>query len=379
MLQIPIVSEFDAKGFKKAYKEFDQLKSGADKMSFAMKAAFAGAAAAAAAIGTAAYQAGKKLLEFANMAAEDQKSQFQLARSIKASTKATDEQIKGVEEWIDRAQRLTGVADDKLRPAFARIVRSTKSVTESTRLMRIALDVSAATGKDLETVANALAKAHDGTNRALMLLGVGFSKAELKAMPFEKVMGKLESRFSGAALDNAQTYAGTMERFKIATDELKESLGYVLLPALKRMAEFGTAIATAFGKDGAAGAIAEFKFQLSKLLYDDNGKLNKAGQTLNDIASKWNTIAKIGGFLGQNTPLGIGNKLSGLVGGPSIGTPTVGTIAPSVNPSQFREIRGATSAGVNVYITAGLGDPVAIGRQVYNTLQRLERRGGGRP
>lgn len=378
MLQIPIVSEFDAKGFRKAYKEFDQLKSGADKMSFALKASMAGAVAGVAALGTAVFQAGQKMLEFANMAAEDQTSQFQLAQSLKASTKATAEQVQGVEKWIDRAQRLTGVADDQLRPAFARIVRSTKNITEATRLMRISLDVAAATGRDVGTVANALAKAHDGQNTALLRLGVGFTKAQLKGAEFNDVMGKLEQKFDGAALARADTYAGTMDRFNIAVGELQEALGALLLPALKHLADIGTAIATAFGKNGAAGGIAEFKFQMSKLLYDSNGNLNQVGKTLNELSSKFNVISKIGGFIASNTPLGIGNALAGAAGLPSFSAPKAGSFSRTVNPSQFRTIRGAENAGINVYITAGLGDPVAIGRQVYNTLQNLERRGGGR-
>lgn len=378
MLQIPIVSEFDAKGFKKAYKEFDQLKSGADKMSFALKASMAGAAGAVAAVGTAAFQAGQKMLEFAKMAAEDQTAQLRLAQSIKASTKATDEQIAGVETWIDKAQRLTGVADDRLRPAFARLIRSTHSITESTRLMRISLDVAAATGKDVETVSNALAKAHDGQNTALMRLGIGFTKAQLKAMTFDETMGKLQTKFSGAALEQAGTYAGTMARFNVAVSELKESLGKAFLPALTKLANIGVAVATAFGNKGAAGALAEFKFQLKTLLYDANGQLNQAGKTLNDLSSKFNVISKIGGFLAARTPLGIGNAFAGAAGLPSFSAAHAPTFASSVDPSQFRTIRNAQSSGPTIIIQSGLGDPVQIGREVYNVLQKLERRGGGR-
>ena len=383
MLKIPIISEFDGKGFNKAYKEFNQLKSSGDKMSFALKAGMASAAAGVAALGAAAYKAGQMFLDFAKMAGEDQTAQLRLAQSIKGSTKATAEQIKGVEQWIDRAQRLTGVADDKLRPAFARLVRSTRSITESTKLMRISLDVAAATGKDVETVANALAKAHDGQNTALMRLGLGFTKAQLKAMTFDETMGKLETKFSGSALEQANTYAGAMARFSVAANELKESLGYAILPALTRLAQIAADVATAFGDKGMAGAIAEFKFQMSSLMYDANGQLNQVGKTIDELGKKWNLFAQIANKFKPESLIGgpvfdIANQLSGgrLNITPSV--PSYGGVAPSVNPSQFRTIRGAQSTGNTIYIQTGLGDPVAIGREVYNVLQRLERRGGGR-
>lgn len=375
-IKIPIVSQFDGSGIKKAAASFKQLETAGQKMSFALKVGAAGVAAGLTAVGTAAYQAGQMLLDYAKMAAEDQKSQLQLATSIRASTKATDEQIAATETWIDMVARATGIADDELRPAYARLVRSTHSLKKANDLLRTALNVSAGTGKDLMTVVNALSRASDGSTVALNKLGLGYDKAYLKATPFAKVVADLNKRFEGAALANAGTYAGAMGRFSVAMDELKESLGYVVLPALTKLANIGANIAGAFGRDGAAGAFAEFKFQLKTLLYDANGQLNQVGKTLNDLSSKFNLISKIGGFIASSGTLGIGNRLSGALGGPSLSGPRAPTFAPSVDPTQFRTIRNAQSSGVNVYIQTGIGDPVAIGRQVYNRLQALERRGG---
>ena len=376
-IKIPIVTQFDGSGLKKAAASFKQLETAGDKMAFALKAGAAGVAGAIAGIGVATFQAGQAMVKFAGMAAEDQKSQLQLATSIKASTKATDAQIAATEDWIDTVARATGIADDKLRPAYARLVRSTGDLSQANRLLRTSLNVSAATGKELETVVNAIAKSSEGSNTALGRLGLGYDKAFLKATPFAKVVEDLNKRFSGAALANADTYAGAMGRFSVAMDELKESLGYLILPALKRLAEFGSALAGAFGRDGAAGAMAEFKFQLQTLMYDTNGNLNQVGKTINDLSSKWNTIANIVGGAARFTQAGILNEVSGMLGGPSIGLPRTPMAAATVDPSRFTQIRGAQSRGVNVYIQTGIGDPVAIGRQVYRNLQALERRGGG--
>lgn len=382
MLSIPLVTTFSGDGIKKAIKSFKQLESASDKVKFVLKSGAVAGAAAFAAIGAAAYQAGQALAGFAKMAADDEKGQKQLALSIRASTKATDAQIASVEDWIDTTQRAVGVADDELRPAYARIIRSTKDFEKAQRLLRLALDVSAATGKPLKVVTEALSKAYDGSNTAITRLGLGYDKAKLKGMEFSDIQKDLEKRFSGAALDNAQTFEGVMARFSITMDELKESLGAAVLPYMKRLAEYGIQIADAFGKDGVAGAFEELKFILNTLLYDENGALNAAGQQLNDLIGKLNAVAN---FINRGVGIGATAATGGLINvaqtitGRDF-TPNLGTISPlssTINAGSLRGIRGSNT-GVNVTVQTGIGDPVQIGRQVYNVLNSFERRNGGR-
>jgi hypothetical protein len=132
----------------------------------------------------------------------------------------------------------TGVADDELRPALGRLVRSTGDITKAQDLLATALDISAATGKPVEAVANSLSKAYDGNTAALGKLGVGLSTAELKTMSFEQVQGRLTELFGGAAARNADTYAGQIARVQVAFDEAKETLGTALLPILDQLLKF---------------------------------------------------------------------------------------------------------------------------------------------
>jgi hypothetical protein len=382
MLGIPIVTQFNGDGIKKAIKSFKQLESASDKVKFVLKAGAVAGVAAFAALGAAAYQAGQMLVGFAKMAAEDEKSTKQLALSIRASTKATDAQIESVNEWIDTVQRATGVADDDLRPAYARIIRSTKDFDKAQRLLRLALDVSAATSKPLKVVVEALSKAYDGSTTAVGKLGLGYDKAKLKGMEFDKLQQDLEKRFSGSALENAQTFEGTMARFSITMDELKETLGAAILPYMQKLAEYGIQIAEAFGRDGVSGAFEELKFILDTLLYDENGQLNQTGRTINELVNKLNTIA---GVINR----GVGAAATGATGGlinvaqtitgrdftPNV--PTISGFAPSINAGSLRGIRGQ-GTGVNVTVQTGIGDPVLIGRQVVNAINAFERRNGGR-
>jgi hypothetical protein len=132
----------------------------------------------------------------------------------------------------------TGVADDKLRPAMQRLAVSTKSTEEAQKLLTLALDISAASGKDLETVANALGRAQDGNVTSLGRLGLGLSKTELATLSFTEVQAKLAELYGGAAATNAETFQGKIDRLKVGFDEAKESLGLALLPAVEQFITF---------------------------------------------------------------------------------------------------------------------------------------------
>jgi hypothetical protein len=198
---------------------------------FGKKAAAAFAVAAAAA---AAY-AGKLLIDGVKAAIEDEKAQVKLAQTLENTTGATREQIKAVEDQILKMSLATGVADDKLRPSFEKLVRATNDVEKAQKLQTLALDIAAGSGKDLETVSVALAKAYDGNNTSLQRLGVGLSAAELKSMSFDDVTKSLAETFGGQASVQADTFSGKMARMQVAFDEAKESVGARLLPILTNL------------------------------------------------------------------------------------------------------------------------------------------------
>ena len=197
---------------------------------FGKKAALAFAAAGAA-IGAYAKQAIEN-------AAADEKAQRNLALTIENTTNATSAQIAGVEKYISTTSLAIGVTDDQLRPAFSRLVRSTKDVEEAQKLLNLALDVSAATGKPLEAVSNALGKAYDGNLNALGRLGLGLDQSILKSKDFDLVFQSLTSTFGGFADNEALSTENAFARIKIASDEIQEQIGAALLPVIQELTEF---------------------------------------------------------------------------------------------------------------------------------------------
>jgi hypothetical protein len=195
-------------------------------------AAFAVAAAAAVAYGT------KLAVDGVKAAIEDEQAQLRLANALRQATGATDAQIAATEDMILQTSLATGVADDQLRPALQRLAVSTKSTEEAQKLLTLALDISKASGKDLETVTNALGRAQDGNVTSLGRLGLGLSKAELSTLTFTEVQQKLADLYGGAAATNAETFQGKIDRLKVGFDEAKESLGTALLPEIEKFIGF---------------------------------------------------------------------------------------------------------------------------------------------
>ena len=233
-LKLSILADVDQLKKSLASANGDVEDSSSKLGEFSKKAGLAFAAAAAAA---GAY-AIKLAVDGVKAAIEDEAAQVRLATALRNATGATDDMIKSVEQQILKQSLATGVADDKLRPALSRLALSTGDVTKAQDLLSLALDISQATGKGLDAVANSLGKAYDGNTAALGKLGIGLSAAELKTMTFTEVQGKLSDLFGGSAAANAETFAGRLQILKVTFDEAKESVGARLLPIIQKLVEF---------------------------------------------------------------------------------------------------------------------------------------------
>ena len=259
-LKLSILADVDQLKKSLAQANGDVDNSSSKMGEFSKKAGLAFAAAGAAA---GAY-AIKLAVDGVKAAIEDEAAQIRLATALKNATGATNEMIASVEKQILKTSLATGVADDKLRPALQRLSLSTNDVTKAQDLLNLALDISQATGKGLDSVANALGKAYDGNTAALGKLGIGLSTAELKAMSFTDVQSKLSDLFGGAAAANAETFAGRLEILKVTLDEAKESVGAKLLPIIQRLVEFiVNEVVPALGK------FAQFFKPITKAIQDN--------------------------------------------------------------------------------------------------------------
>ena len=201
-----------------------------------------------------------------------------------------------VKNFIADLEKQFGVLDDQLRPAFQRLLTTTGSVTEAQSLLRTALDLSAASGADVLSVAGDLSKGYVGQTRALAKYGIGLTQAELKAMSFEEVQTRINTLFGGQATVAVDTYAGALQRLSVASNNAKEVIGGGLLDALAALGGGGeggltntlnliektsTALATFIRRFGVGvgqlAALARGDFQAFKAIGE--GELNRGKDT----------------------------------------------------------------------------------------------------
>jgi len=233
-VKITFDADFDElkRGVKGAENEVTSFGDRMGKFGKIAGAAFAAAGAAALAYGAVLLKQGVE------SAIADEAAQEKLRLTLENVTGATEAQVKAVEDQILRTSLLTGKTDDELRPSFERLVRATKDSDAALKLQSVALDVSAGSGKSLEAVTNAMAKAQEGNTAALAKLGVGLTSAQLKTMSMDEITKQLANTFGGQAAAQADTFEGKMARLKVAFDEGKETVGSFVLDAITPMIDF---------------------------------------------------------------------------------------------------------------------------------------------
>jgi hypothetical protein len=259
------------KGFAGNLKKYGKIAAGA----------FATAAVAA---GTYAVKLGVDSVE---AAIEDEQSQKTLAKTLKNTTKATDTQVKSVEDYV-RAQQLSlGISDGKIRPALGNLARATGDVTKAQDLTNLAMDISASTGRDLEQVSLTLGKAYGGNFGALQKLGIPLDDNIKKSGDFNVVQAELVRLFGGAAQANTETYAGKLAILQERFSDIQEDLGAKLLPKLTNLLDIVIKVSKAFSgedPDGLTNRARELAGEVN-----DNGEYS-LGRSIVVLAEAFKTM-----------------------------------------------------------------------------------------
>lgn len=415
-------------GMNEAETSTKGLNSKIGKYSKLMAGAFLAVGAAAGAMAI------KIGVDSVNAAIEDEKSQrilqIQLEKTIGKQSGLTE----SVEKYIGATQKRVGVQDDVLRPAFARLLRSTEKVTEAQNLLNLALDISVATGKGIPQIADALGKVVDGNATALGRLGLGIDKTILKSGDLDLITKTLRDTFGGFADKEAATFDGQLRILRVKVDELKESIGKGLLPTLGSLISKTIEVADGFsgadpkglsaraielgatlGDNGAYSlgrsikTLADSFAKLFEALTNENANnanstlqtfadaLNAVAGGINAIASAYSKAKSIGGKFLDTIIIGEGKAgyLSGLPGLPftSPGSPNgrralggpvsatnsylVGERGPELfTPNVGGRISANGSGGQTIINLNGIVDAESARRSIEQLIQRSARRTG---
>ena len=428
-INIPIISEFDGKGIKKAIAQFKQLETTGEKAQFAIKKA---AVPAAAALGGLALALG----DATKAAMEDAQEQSALALTLQNVTGAGKAQAAQVEKQISAMSRASGVADTEYRKALEALVRGTKDVGIAMKDMNLVMDISTATGMDSASVADALAKAYQGNFKALRSLSPEMSTMIKEGASLNEVMDVLGGTFGGATANNAETAAGKMKILSNSIGETKESIGAALLPVLEavlpvlnRFAMWAQdnpkaflAIAGAIGLVAAAIVatniamalnpfaliaagvallvaalvVAYNKFEwfrtgvnaiINGILGAFESVVNGAIMMVNGIIRAYNaipiapdinTIAHVNlpSIGGAATQAASRMNLPRMAEGGIVSSPTLALIGESGPEAVVPLDRMNTGGGITINVTGGLSTSAEIGESVVNALRAYSRSAG---
>ena len=220
-LLFSILSTFNDKGLKKASKQVSLF----EKQTKSLQATFLKTFSAL------------TLLNYSKKAVDAFAKDEAAAKSLEMQLKNTGYAFSApdVEFFIANLQKLYGVLDDQLRPAFQTLLTASGSITKSQAALSTALNVSAATGKSVQEVSQALAKGFTGQTTALTRLGAGLSKATLASGDMNEIMAQLDQKFAGQAAARLDTYAGKMDKLKVIAADASEIIGKGLLDALAKL------------------------------------------------------------------------------------------------------------------------------------------------
>jgi len=269
----------------------NDVESFGEKMGdFGRKAAIAFAAAGAA--------IGAFAIASVKAAAEDETGQRKLQETLRATTGATADQIAGIDKYVTAQSIATATTDDQIRPALSRLATATGDLTKAQELLSLAQEISAATGKPLETVANALSKSFDGNNTALAKLGTTLSAADLKTMSHEEAVKSLSATYDGFIANQATTAEFKFRQISIATQEAKEAIGAALLPLVQKLADYiiqtavpnmNLFIAALTGENGIVDGIDKS----GTAAYEWGGKVRSLIKTVIDLKDELKIVAEI--------------------------------------------------------------------------------------
>jgi hypothetical protein len=122
------------------------------------------------------------------------------------------EAVTNFQKYADTLSTLTGI-DDDLIVSNAGLLASLGGLSGQglEKATKAALDLAQATGKDLGSVTQALAKATDGSTEALSRYGVRVSENIPKSERFAAALEQIQRRFGGLAETRLNTFEGSLD------------------------------------------------------------------------------------------------------------------------------------------------------------------------
>jgi len=188
--------------------------------------------------------------------------------------------IADFERLIRQSQDLQDVTifdDDTIQNVQTAALQFGLTARQVEALLPVITDFASATGQDLRSAMDAVLRSLEGNARGMKLYGIEVNTAATKAEILTSITGQLNDKFKGQAQVISGTTIGELEKMSNAYDDVKESIGGVIVAAGQGLAEI---LLFSFDKvkfaqvKGAQGLLIERKKQdaLDKAYQESYGK-----------------------------------------------------------------------------------------------------------
>ena len=333
---------------------------------------------------------------------ESQISQKQMQTQLKALGISYQEHAKTIDDVIQKTSRLAGIDDEDLQNAFTNIVRATGKVNESLKLTALAADIARARHMDVVKAGQLLGKVAEGNVTALTRYGIVLTKStknvdDLKASNdhatksqleaaaaadkqanAQSAVAELQRRFGGQAAAYGRTQAGSIDRLNVAWENLRETLGKNLAPALtnaaNKLAIFLDQMNRGVGTGGkfrdalkAVGDYLKFMIKVIGAAADDVLFLSKA------ILAAVKAVFDLGSHLP-----GVGDKFKGLSNRAQNAMASIDNFRDSLHPTQtrMRDLGDTVSRMSQTMSTSTHNASLALTRNFKNAADGIGRNVG---
>jgi len=159
-------------------------------------------------------------------AMEQEDALNRLTGAMEIQGTATQELITLYQNLAKSLQETTRYSDEAIMQTMQQMVSLGKIGPENMeRATRAALDLSAATGRDLTSATLAIAKAAAGSTSGLARYGIVIDENISKGEKFNKTLEYVEKHFGGMAQRDVNTFSGAVAKLGNSWGEVMEELG----------------------------------------------------------------------------------------------------------------------------------------------------------
>lgn len=179
----------------------------------------------------------------AQAAADDEAATARLDQAIENFAERNNQGLETAESWggrlkgfandaIDAGQKLA-FSDDEVRDSLGYLLDAVDDSDDAFNRQKIAMDLARGANIPLAQATRLLGKMNEDNTNTLKKYGIEIAKGTSEA----DALAMVQARFGGQADKFAKSTAGQMAQAKIAISEIKEAIGYAVLPIFTAIAK----------------------------------------------------------------------------------------------------------------------------------------------